>query len=290
VNLALHAAGELDPWSAWALDPLVPVGLAAVGLLYLAGWLRLRGRARPDLANGWRAAAFAAGLLVIAFALVSPLDHIGEEYLLSAHMTQHMLIGDLGPALLTLGVMGPLALFVVPRPVLRGLARPRPRAVLRVIGRPWVAFVAWTIVVFGWHLPAAYGYALDNRWAHDLEHLSMIGVGLAVWAHIVGNVPRVRMSHARRAAYALGLFAVGMVLSETLFLRSPLYDVYVQQPDRLFGLSPTADQTRAALIMTAEQMLTLITAAVLLMWTHVDRAAAERERETAAPAPQAGAR
>lgn len=283
--LALHAAGEIDPWTAWALDPLVPIGAAAVGLLYMGGWLRLRARGRPDLANGWRAVAFAAGLVVIAFALVSPLDHIGEEYLLSAHMTQHVLIGDLGPALLTLGVMGPLAMFVVPRPALRALARPRPRAVLRVLGRPWVAFVAWTVVMLGWHVPSAYGYALDNRWAHDLEHLSMIAVGLAVWMHIVGNVPRIRMSHARRAAYALGLFLVGMVLSEALFLRDPLYDVYVEQPDRLFGLSPTADQIRAALIMAAEQMLTFLTAAALLMWSHVERATAEREAAAGAGVP-----
>jgi hypothetical protein len=36
------------------------------------------------------------------------------------------------------------------------------------------------------------------------------------------------------------------------------------------------DQTRAALIMTAEQMLTLVTARALVLWSHVDRAAAER--------------
>ena len=93
--------------------------------------------------------------------------------------------------------------------------------------------------------------------------------------HILGILPRIRMSHARRAAYALGLLAVNMVVSEVLFLRGPLYSVYVEQPDRLLGLSPTADQTRAALIMTAEQMLTLLTAATLLLWTHVDRAVAE---------------
>jgi putative membrane protein len=284
VILALHAVGELDPWTAWAVDPLVVLGLAAAALMYAAGWVRLRAR-RPDLANGWRAVSFAAGLLVLGLALQSPLDHIGEEYLLSAHMSQHMLIGDLAPALLTLGVMGPLALFVVPRPVLHALARPRPRAVLRVLGRPWIAFVAWCVVMFGWHWPPTYEYALDTRWAHDLEHLSMIVVGLAVWTHIVGNVPRIRMSHARRAAYAFGLFVAGMVLSEIMFLRDPLYSVYVDQHDRLFGLSPTEDQVRASLIMATEQMLTLLTAAALLMWAHVDRASAEREEEEAsAPA------
>lgn len=273
--LPLHAGGDIDPWTAWGADPLVLAGAAAIGLLYALGWRRLRRRGRADLASLPRAACFAAGLVVIALALISPLDHIGEEYLLSAHMTQHMLIGDVGPVLLTLGVMGPLALFVVPRPALRALARRRPRAVLRALGRPWVAFAAWSAVMIGWHVPRAYGYALDHRWAHDLEHLTMIAAGLAVWMHIIGLLTRTRMSHARRAAYAVGLFAVGMVVSQAMFLRDPLYAVYVDQPERLLGLSPAADQTKAALIMASEQMLTLLTAAALLMWSHVDRVVVE---------------
>ena len=79
------------------------------------------------------------------------------------------------------------------------------------------------------------------------------------------------MSHAKRAGYAVGLLFAGMVVSEFLFLNDPLYPVYVDQPDRLFGLTPEADQIRASLIMTAEQMITLLMAATLIMWSHVDR-------------------
>jgi putative membrane protein len=284
VILPAHVAGDGSPWGAWGADPLVLFGVAAIAILYAMGWSRLRRRGRPDFASLPRAACFAGGLAVIAFALLSPLDHIGEKYLLSAHMTQHVLIGDVAPLLLTLGVAGPLALFVVPRPALRALARPRPRAVLRILGRPSVAFAAWAAVMWGWHVPVAYEYALAHPWAHNIEHVSMITAGLAVWMHILGLVPRRRVSHVRRAGYAIGLLAVGMVLSEVMFLRDPLYFVYVDQPDRLLGLSPTADQTRAALIMAAEQMLTLVTAAALLMWSHVDRAVAERAVATP-PAP-----
>ncbi len=286
---AIGEGARVDPWTVWGAEPLILVGVVIVAVLYAAGWWRLRRRGRPDLAGLARAAAFIAGLSVISLALISPLDHIGETYLLSAHMTQHVLIGDLAPMLLILGLAGPLALFVVPTPMLRALARPRPRAVLGALGRPWVAFVAWAAVTLGWHVPAAYEYALEHRWAHDLEHLSMVAVGLAVWMHILGLVSRIRMSHARRAAYAIGLLAVGMVVSQVLFLRDPLYAVYLQQPERLLGLSPTADQTRAALIMTAEQMLTLVTAAALLMWTHVDRAVAERDAGAATAPPTSAA-
>ena len=74
-----------------------------------------------------------------------------------------------------------------------------------------------------------------------------------------------RMSHARRAGYAVGLLGVGMVLSEVLFLADPLYGTYIDQPDRLFGLSPAADQIRASLIMSGEQGITILLAATLLM-------------------------
>ena len=85
-------------------------------------------------------------------------------------MTQHVLIGDVGPALLVLGVTGPLALFVVPRPALRALARPRPRAVLRVLGRPWVAFVAWIVVMARLARPGGLRATRStHRWAHDLR-------------------------------------------------------------------------------------------------------------------------
>ena len=105
---------------------------------------------------------------------------------------------------------------------------------------------------------------------------SIVVGGLMAWAHIVGVVER-PMSHARRAAFAIGLMGVGFVVSEVLFLSGPLYPVYADQPDRLFGLSPVADQTKAALIMGAEGMITMVTAAARLMWGHVDRLAAERD-------------
>ena len=77
-----------------------------------------------------------------------------------------------------------------------------------------------------------------------------------------------------------------MLVSEFLFLNDPLYDVYVNQPDRLFDLSPEADQIRASLIMTGEQMITLLMAATLIMWNHVDGAVAERADDDAAAWPE----
>ncbi len=59
--------------------------------------------------------------------LVSPLDAAGERYLLSAHMLQHVLVGDAAPALMLLALRGPLLFFAVPAAALRVCAR-RPRS------------------------------------------------------------------------------------------------------------------------------------------------------------------
>lgn len=278
--IALHAGHEavdVAPAYAWTADPLVLGALGAAAVVYAAGRRRLRRRGRPDLAAPPRVAAFAGGLLLMGLALLSPLDELGERYLLTAHMVQHLVLGDLAPLLLVAGVMGPLALFVVPRPALRAAGRsPRARAALRALTRPATALAIWVAVTAGWHVPAAYELALAHRWAHDLEHATMLAAGLLVWVVILGAAPRTAMSPGRRAAFALAVFFAGMVVSLWLFLSGPLYDVYAEQPVRLLGLSPETDQMRAALVMSAEQMLTLLTAAALLLWTHVERMAEVR--------------
>lgn len=251
------------------------LGTAALAAaLYAIAWARLRHRGRSDLADWRRAAMFGAGLSICVIALLSPLDPVGEEYLLSGHMLQHILLGDVGPLLIVLGLAGPLALFVVPLPLLRTVARrPSLRAAVRSVTNPVVVVAFWIVVMAGWHVPVAFEYALAHRWAHDLEHASMFAAGFLVWLTIVGAVPRRRLSHGRRAAIAFSLLVVGMVVSQVIFLADPLYDVYVEQPERLFGLTPKGDQVRAAMLMSADQLLTLGTAAGVLLWIHVERAA-----------------
>ena len=281
-----HGSEHVDLAGRWTLDPLPLASAAVAALLFALGWRQLRRRGRADLASGGRAALFGAGLVVLLLALLSPLDPIGEEYLLSAHMLQHVLLGDVAPLLLVLGLSGTLALFVVPRPLLRAAGRNRPaRAGLRFLTRPATAVVVWIAVMAGWHIPVLFEYALEHRWAHDLEHATMFLAGFLLWLQIAGAVPRSRMSHGRRAALAVAMLAVGMVISQTIFLADPLYSVYLEQPERLLGLSAKGDQVRAAMLMTTEQLLTLGTAAGLLVWTHVERAEEQAREERTSEDP-----
>ena len=51
-------------------------------------------------------------------ALLSPLDSLGETDLLSAHMGQHLLLGDLAAPLLVIGLRTPVYAFLLPRGLL----------------------------------------------------------------------------------------------------------------------------------------------------------------------------
>jgi hypothetical protein len=75
-----------------------------------------------------------------------------------------------------------------------GLARaPALRRALGVATRPAAAFLLWTAVMVGWHVPGAYELALEQRWAHDLEHASMVLAGLLAWVSVMAAAPRRRM-------------------------------------------------------------------------------------------------
>src|SRR5260370_20568029 len=103
---------------------MLPVAIAvAAALLFAQAALRLRRRGRAGLAAWDRAALCGLGLALTLAALLGPLDRIADGKLLSAHMAQHVLIGDAAPALMTVAVRGPLLVFLLPASVLAPLAR-----------------------------------------------------------------------------------------------------------------------------------------------------------------------
>jgi putative membrane protein len=253
--------------SAWEAPIAVLAGAAFALALFGQAFVRLRRRGRKDHAGWDRAALFTIAVAIGTLALVSPLDYVGEEYLLSAHMLQHVIIGDLAVALAIVALRGPLVFFLIPAAVLGALARlDWLRAGLAFLLRPKVAFTLWAIVIAAWHVPAAYDYTLTHQVVHDLEHLSFVVVGVLVWVQLVDPARRRDLSLLGRLALAIALFAAGQVLADVLiFAQRPLYGSYAEQPDRLLGLSPLEDQRLAGLVMMGEQLLTLGTCVALLL-------------------------
>jgi cytochrome c oxidase assembly factor CtaG len=243
---------------------VLPVVAAAVAAaLFAHAFVRLRRRGRRDLASWDRALLFALGLGVALAALVSPLDRIAEHDLLSAHMLQHVLLGDVAPALLLVALRGPLLFFLIPAPVLGPVARTQwVRSLLDTLTRPRVAFGLWCANLAVWHVPSLYDAALTRPALHDLEHACWLLTGVLVWTLLIDPAAHGRLTTGGRLALAVALFAAGQVLTDVLvFSFRALYPAY----DGAHGISAVHDQQLAGVVMMAEQLLTLGTLAVFLL-------------------------
>ncbi len=130
------------------LEAFLQLGpLALLGLAY-AKRVQTLGRQRRPV-PGWRQACFYAGFVTIGAALTS-LGGDSQE-LLSAHMVEHLLLGDIAALLIVLGLTGPLI-----APILRVKLFDR----LRILAHPLIAFPLWAIDLYVWHLPVFYEAAL----------------------------------------------------------------------------------------------------------------------------------
>lgn len=254
---------------------MIPVIAAAVAaLLFLQAVVRLRRRGRPDLAGWDRIVLFGAGLGVTLFALLGPLDRLADEKLLAAHMGQHVLIGDLGPALIVTALRGPLLVFFLPAAILAPLARnKRVRAVLGTLLRPRVAFALWAANLAIWHVPYLYDLALRHERLHNFEHVCWVFCGFLVWTLLVDPGSHRRLSVGGRVALAAAMFAAGQILTDVLvFSFTPLYPFY----QGAYGISRLTDQQLSGIVMMVEQLITLGICVALLLrprWSRRARAA-----------------
>jgi len=271
----------------WETPPTVLIGAGLALLLFVQAFVRLR-RRRAEHAPWTRALLFAAGLALLVIPVASPLDHVADEQLLSAHMLQHVLIGDAAPALLVTAVRGPLLFFLLPPALLRPLASFRPlRAFLSMLLRPLVSLGLWVVAVVAWHAPSAYDYAAAHPVVHDLEHLSFVVAGILAWTQLVDPARHGALRRPQRVFFALAMLALTQPLVDALlFSSSPAYPRYAAQPDRLFGLSPLTDQRLAGVVMMVEQLLALGICVALLLRPYLQ----ERRGRLRGPALPHGSR
>ncbi|MEP6892390.1 MAG: cytochrome c oxidase assembly protein [Gaiellaceae bacterium] len=244
-------------WS-WHLQPVVAATCLVLLALFFQGFVRLRRRGRRDHASWNRALLFVTSIALVFLALDSPLDTAADDYLLSAHMLEHVVIGDAAVALGVLALRGPLTFFFLPKPVLQRVARFRPlRVVLHWLTEPWVALSLWTASTWAWHVPRIYDYAATHPSAHDVQHLSFVVTGALVWNLLIDPARTRRLTIPGRILFAIAVFALGDFVMGALLDGGASYPHYARQPDRLLGLSPQDDQRHAAVVMLGEQLLAL---------------------------------
>jgi len=205
--------------SQWNGDPVLLSFLAAL----LVPVLRADRRGAAMLC--WAA-------LVLAFA--SPLCALGSA-LFSARAVHHLIL---------FGVAGPAA----------ALAWRRRRA---PIG-PWAALVVSTLVLWGWHFPAAYDAALANKAIYWAMQATLLSAAWLFWSAVATAAPA-----GAATAVAGGAAQMGMLGAILTFAPRPLYASHLDTT-LAFGMGPLADQQLAGLLMWTAGMIPYAAAAGLI--------------------------
>jgi cytochrome c oxidase assembly factor CtaG len=267
--------------TSWSFAPGVLVALTGYGVVYGLRWRQARAEGGARAASGWRAASWAAGLLCLFLALISPVDVLGEQ-LASAHMVQHLLVADLAPIFLTLG----LTKWIL-RPVTRRIHHIERAA--GPFGHPAFGVVAYVGAMWLWHIPTFYDAALRHPYVHVVEHLTFAGAGLLYWWHLLSPIrTRLRLGGMGPVLYMGSTkLLVGLLGILLAFAPELIYDGYGTTGVR-WGLSPLDDLHVAGLLMALEQSLVMGIALVFLftrMLAEADREdeRAERYEEAASP-------
>jgi putative membrane protein len=254
----------------WLADPAVLAPIALLVFVYVRRFLEVRRTDGSRGATALHALAFGGAILALLAALVSPIDALGEEYLFSAHMLQHVLLGDVAPLLLLLSLS---------RVMLRPLTR-RLMGIERALGplaSPFTAIFVWLGTMYLWHIPALYDAATRHPLLHAVEHLSFFAAGIALWWPLVQPIPMRRgLTGLQPLAYIAaakgGLAALGLFLAWTSTAHYPFYE----HVPRIWGLTAVEDQNVAGVIMMVEQSLTLV---LVMVWVFVRMLSRSEEEE-----------
>ena len=221
--------------------------------------------------------AWYAGLGLMAVALLSPLDSLGETDLLSAHMAQHLLIADLSAPLLVIGLRSPVYAFILPRALFAELARShRLRATFRFLKQPLVAAPIWIAVLYGWHLAPAYEAALRSPVLHALQHQTFIAASILLWISVLEPARRRVPGELWKIPQIVGTRFAGMFLGMAfVILQRPIYEGFYGSRALQHGLTPAEDQQIAGGMMLAVDFLVMIGALIFFFM----RAAADADRK-----------
>lgn len=252
----------LDFWlTQWNWEPSILIGTVLITGLYLYAIGPLRKRHYPnEQVKAVQTISFLSGMLIMFLALVSPLDELGDAYLFSAHMVQHLCLTIIGPPLLLLGTPEWLVKPALQNKVIFNVAK--------VLTYPAVAFVLYNVDFWLWHAPPLYNATLENQNIHILEHLTFIIFGLLYWWPIFSpskDLPRLPIGGQIFYLFLSGMPSV--LLGAGLTFTPPLYAPYIAAP-RIWGISAATDQQLGGLIMWVPVSIfyIIIMSALFIRW------------------------
>lgn len=185
---------------------------------------------------------YGAGVLALWIHADWPVHDIGEHFLFSVHMAQH--IG------FTL-IAAPLIFLGLPPWLVRWMARPRGlRFVFTKLTRPLPAAVVFNTAIVFTHWPTVVNAALRNHPLHFALHVLIFSSALLMWFPVLNRVPELpRMSQGMRLVYVFLQSVIPTIPASFLtFGSGVLYKFYAGVP-RPFPISALDDQQVAGALM-----------------------------------------
>ena len=261
-----------------AFDPVIAVLLLLAAGLYVRA-LRIVGR-RGLAISGLQQACWWIGMALLAIGMLGPPDAYDGD-LLSAHMAQHLLIGDVAAPFLLAGLRAPLLLFYLPRPALVTLAHQHwLRRIFRVLRRPLVALPLYVLTVYVWHISGLFEGALRHPLLHALQHECFIAANLLLWWPVIEPLRQQMGGQLWKIGYVFAARMSTMFLGMMfVFTRTILYESSYGSGPRE-GISARVDQQTAGGLMMTLDIVIMAAATCFFFWSA--SRAYDREEQRAA--------
>lgn len=236
----------------WQWDHAYLLNAAFIIWLYSRGLIVIRRslskRVKFSFVN---VACFSVGMLLLLVCLVSPLDALSSQ-LASAHMTQHMTIMTIATPLIVFGsptLIISLGFPTIGRRLLRQLRLFRKLLTRASANRLSLRWFVYAATMWGWHYPVFYGAALENRFIHDLQHISFFCAALLFWQPIVDPLHRPRTNGGLAVLYLFTTTLHATILGVFMTIAPTAWYPHYDGLTELWRLSAIEDQQLAGLIM-----------------------------------------
>lgn len=238
------AHAGVSAWE-WHAHPDVWTLVIVLGGLYWIAVSRLgpsRAARGEPVVTRRQVTYFGLGLAALWLHSDWPVHDIGEHYLFSVHMFQHIGLTLIAAPLLLMGLPGWLVRFLLrPRPLRYGFSR---------IARPLPAAVLFNTVIVLSHWPVVVNGSLENHGVHFAVHVVLFTSALIMWFPVVNRLPELpTMTYPSRMLYVFLQSVIPTVPASFLtFGDGVLYRFYAEVP-RPFPMSAIEDQQVAGALM-----------------------------------------
>jgi putative membrane protein len=250
---------------AWKPDPFAAALLAASAGWYVIGMWRMHRHGGLTHVPRLEIASFAAGWMVLAVALLSPIATM-SEWLFSVHMGQHELLMLVAAPLLAIGRPITPMLFALPHRMRRAASRAAGGGAIAIMTAPLVVFALHAMALWIWHLPALYEAAVLNEGVHIIQHICFTATAALFWWSLIrGRYGRLGYGAALLYIFGTALHSGGL---GALLALSPVpwYPLYVERSPA-FG-EPLVDQQLGGMLMWVPSgaVMMLLALALFAAW------------------------